>query len=143
MAAVNLVPNPAVLVVQAGVFLVNLVLVKKLYVEPYLRVRDRREAMTVGSRDEAARALAECDTVAQALEARLNAAMTDAKKARDRVREAALTKRTDMLSAAEAEARQAVDAVERQIQQEVATERAKVPAVVASLTDEVYKLALA
>ena len=43
MASLELVPHPDVLVVQAGVFLANFVVVKKLLVEPYLTVRDKRE----------------------------------------------------------------------------------------------------
>ena len=59
MASLILVPDPEVLAIQAGLFLVAVGVVKKLYVEPYLAVRERRQAATVGSKDEAARTLAE------------------------------------------------------------------------------------
>lgn len=143
MAALNLVPNPSVLIVQVGVFLVNMAVVKKLFVEPYLVVRERREALTVGSKDEATRALAECETITQAIEARIVATATEAKKERERLRNAALEKRAAVLAAANAETQKTVEAVEQQIRQDLVAERAKVPSIVASLTDEVYKLALA
>lgn len=143
MASLNLVPNPTVLAVQAGLFLVNCFVVKKLYVEPYLRVRDRREALTVGSKDEAVRALSESDALAQKIEARISAAMLEAKAERERIRQVALANRDTLVADATAESRRNVEAVERQIQQEVAGERLKIPQIVASLTAEVYKLALA
>jgi len=143
MAALNLVPDPEVLVVQAGIFLVALGVVKKLYVEPYLKVRERRLAATVGSKDEATKALGECDTIAQGIEQRLSGAASEAKAARETVRNAANLRRDELIAAATAEANAAVAAVEKDIQGELARERAKVPAVVAQLTDEVYSLALA
>ena len=143
MATLNLVPDPGVLVVQGGIFLVAMGVVKTLFVGPYLKVRERREAATVGSKDEAIKALAEADAISRMIEDRLAAAASEAKAARERVRDAATAKRDQLLAAATAEANAAVAAVERQIQQDVAAERTKVPGVVAQLTDEVYKLALA
>lgn len=143
MASLNLVPDPEVLVVQAGIFLVALGVVKKLFVEPYLKVRERREAATVGSKDEAARALVECDTLSSQIEDRLTGTALEAKAARAKVNAAALGKRDGIVATATTEANAIVAAVERQIQAELAGELAKVPAVVAQLTDEVYKLALA
>lgn len=143
MASLNLVPNPPVLAVQAVVFLTGLVVVKKLFVEPYMTLRDKREALTVGSKDEAQKLLQETDRISQEITAKLNAAIIDAKQAREKVRDAALTKRNAALSAAEGESKQLVQQVEAQIKQDLAAEKAKVPAIVKSLTDEVYKLALA
>jgi F0F1-type ATP synthase membrane subunit b/b' len=143
MASLNLVPNPPVLAVQAAIFLTGLVVVKKLFVEPYLTVRDKREKLTLGSKDEAQKLLAECDRISQDITAKLNQAVADAKQARDKVREAALAKRQTALSAAEGDSKKLVAEVENQIKQDLAAEKAKVPAIVKSLTDEVYKLALA
>jgi F-type H+-transporting ATPase subunit b len=143
MASLNLVPDPEVLVVQAGVFLVALGVVKKLYVEPYLKVRERREAATIGSKDEAAQTLVECAKISNQIEARLAAAAVEAKAARETVKVAALERQAAIMATATAEANATVAAVEQQIQRELAGELAKIPAVVSQLTDEVYKLALA
>ncbi len=143
MATLNLVPNPTVLAVQAGVFLANLIVVKKLLVEPYLTVRDRREALTVGSKDEAQKILGDCEKISLDMAARLSGAADEAKKEREKIRDAANVKRNAALTAAAAEAKKLVAEVEKQIQQDLVGEKAKVPAIVKSLTDEVYKLALA
>lgn len=142
MASLNLVPNPPVLVVQAGIFLANLAIIKKLYVDPYLTVRDRREKLTVGNREDATKALQQAEaTQTRIAEVLTNAAET-ARKGKDSVRAVAIEKRNSVLSAAEAEAKAQVEAVERQIQSELAAEKAKIPGVVAQLTQEVYALAI-
>lgn len=142
MASLNLIPNPSVLVVQAGVFLANILVVKKLFVEPYLMVRDRREQLTIGGKDEASQAFAEADRTAADIQTRLSAAMAAAKKERDSLREVATQKRQALLAEAEAQAKKHVDSVEQQIKSEMTAERAKIPGIVASLTDEVYLAAL-
>ena len=142
MASLNLVPNPPVLIVQAGIFLANLAIIKKLYVDPYLTVRDRRDALTLGNKDAAAAALQEAEATQQKIAHVLAGAVDAAKKSRETVRLAAIEKRNGILGLAEAEAKAVVQAVEKQIQAELAAEKAKVPAIVAALTQEVYQLAL-
>jgi F0F1-type ATP synthase membrane subunit b/b' len=143
MATLNLIPNPMVLGAQVGVFLANFVAVKKLFVEPYLSVRDRRQALTVGSQDEAAKALAKSEELTSQIERQLVAAASEAKAEREKIRDKALAKRSSLLAVAEADAKEKVAAVEREIQGEVKAETAKIPAVVQTLTDEVYRLAMA
>jgi len=142
MASLELIPNPQVPVVQAGIFLANLVVVKKLWVEPYLTVRDRREKMTAGSKDDATRFLADAERLSEEINAKLKSAAGEAKSHRETIRNAALARRAQILAAAESEAKAHVDTVERQIKDELTRERSKVPAIVQTLTDDVYKLAL-
>lgn len=142
MASLNLVPNPPVLVVQAGIFLASLAIVKKLYVDPYLAVRDRRDALTLGNKDAAAAALTQAEAVQQKVADVLSSAADTAKKSREASRAGAIEKRNAILSAAEAAAKSEVNAVEKTIHGELAAEKAKIPAIVAALTQEVYQLAL-
>ena len=53
MSGLNLVPNPTVLAVQAGVFMANIFVIKKLWLDPYLRVYEKRQANTTGSQTDA------------------------------------------------------------------------------------------
>lgn len=46
MSSLNLEPNIQVIAVQAGFFLTNLVIVKKLMLEPFLKVQKSRSAVT-------------------------------------------------------------------------------------------------
>jgi F0F1-type ATP synthase membrane subunit b/b' len=142
MASLEIIPNLDVLVVQGCIFAANLVVVKKLLVEPYIAVRDRREKLTIGSKDEASSALADAEGVSKAIGQRLESASTDAKKARDALRETALQRRQALLTEAEGLAKKHIEAIEADIKAELQRERSKIPSTVASLTDEVYKVAL-
>jgi F0F1-type ATP synthase membrane subunit b/b' len=143
MATLNLIPNPPVLAVQAGIFLLNIVVVKKLMLEPYLKIRDRRDQLTVGSKDSAEKATREADTATAEIHTRLTGAATEAKAEREKLREVALERKATIVTKAEAEARATVAAAETEIKQAMAQEKTKVPAIVKQLTDEVYRLALA
>jgi F0F1-type ATP synthase membrane subunit b/b' len=142
MATLELIPKVPVLIVQTGVFLANIVVVKKLFVDPYLKLQDRRDAMTIGNQEGATKILAECETITRNVTTKLEAAYAEAAAAREVVRASTLTKKTEMLKAAEAEARAYVEAIEKDIQQEVAREKQKIPAIVNSLTQEFYEQTL-
>ena len=142
MATLNLIPNPMVLGAQIGVFYLNFIAVKKLFVKPYLSVRDRRQALTFGSQDEANKALASCDRISKDIESRYITSAIEAKEDREQLREQAQIARQTLLGRAEKDAKSEVANVEKQIREELAVEKAKIPGVIESLSDEVYKLAM-
>ena len=142
MATLNLIPNPMVLGVQIGLFYVNFLAVKTLFVKPYLSVRDRRQALTFGSQDEATKALARCDRISKDIESRYINSATEAKADREQLREQAQIARQTLLSAAEKDAKAEIANVEKQIREDLASEKEKIPGVIKTLSDEVYKLAL-
>jgi len=143
MATFVLVPNPKVLAVQVVVFVAGYYAIKKLFVEPYMIIRDKREALTVGNKDEAVRALEEGASIATRIEARLAAVGAEAKQSRERKRDEALARRDSLISSAQEAARAEVAKVEGLIAADLASERSKIPNIISTLTDEVYALALA
>jgi F0F1-type ATP synthase membrane subunit b/b' len=143
MSSLQLVPDPVVLATQVGVFVVNVFVMKKLIFDPYLAVREKRERQTVGSKDAATRLVAEAEQTAHDIGTRLNAAADAAKGERETLRNEALAKRQSLVTAAEKEAKAHVAGVEQQIAADLAAQRAKVPATVAALSEELYKIALA
>ena len=142
MANLDLIPKLPVLAVQAGIFVANLGIMKKLFMEPYLKVRNAQDGQTIGSQGDAARLLAEADQVSTEVNARLQAALHSAKEAREKVRGTAIAHRQTLLSAAQAAVKSELDRVEGEVKAQMEAERAKVPNVVASLVNEVYKIAL-
>lgn len=142
MATLELIPKVPVLIVQAGVFLANIAVVKTLFVDPYLKLQDRRDAMTIGNQVGATKILGECEAISRNITSKLEAAYSEAAAAREVVRASTIAKKTQMLKTAETEARAYVDAIEKEIQQEVAREKQKIPAVVNSLTQEFYEQTL-
>lgn len=142
MAQLILVPNPVVMAVQAGVFLTGAVIIKKLMIEPYLSVRDRRVKLTQGNREEAAEIISRCEAIASEVNSRLSQAVQKAQKSKETIRLAAVERRDALVAAAESESRATIDKVAAEIQQVIATERAKVPQVVEQLAQQVFQLAV-
>lgn len=142
MATLELVPKIPVLLVQAGIFLANIVIVKQLFVAPFLKLKDRRDALTIGNQDVAVKILAECEALTKEIAAKLDAAYTNASITRESIRAASLVKKTEVIKGAEAEARAFVDSIETEIKREIESEKQKIPAIVNSLTQEFYQRTL-
>ncbi len=51
LSELNLVPNPVALGIQAGLFLTSALVVKRLFVGPYLKLRHARLELTTGQAD--------------------------------------------------------------------------------------------
>ena len=49
MADFNLVPVPRVLLVQAGIFIANTIIIKKLLIEPYLKLKAKRDSIILNA----------------------------------------------------------------------------------------------
>lgn len=142
MAGINLVPNPTVLVVQTGIFLANLIIVKKFIVEPYVALRDKRAAMTTGQQTEAVKILAQCDVMTQTITASVQTAISDSSKVAQGILVEAQKKKDAILKSAEEKAKSAIEAAKSEIAATLQQERSKVPEVVRKLADEIYTAAM-
>lgn len=138
MAQLNLVPDPAIVGTQIVVFIVNIAIVKKFFLEPYLALRSTRDALTTGSKAEAARLLYESDQIAKKVEEAVSEAASAAASERDRIKAQAQEKRTEIVKAAEDKVRAEVGAVSTRIQDELAEQRTLLPQVIAALTNEFF-----
>ena len=69
MSSLNLVPNLNVMAVQAGIFVANFLLLRNLLLEPYLKVYDKRQNLTVGSKAEAKELVAKNESAIQQIQA--------------------------------------------------------------------------
>ena len=143
MSGLNLVPNPAVLVVQAGVFLANVVVVKKLFLEPYLNVYRKRQGQTVGSREETERVVAENAKLTYDIERRLEEAMLKARKEREEIIAEGETRREKLMLQAEIEAKRIIEESRSELQTNLKGESAKITEQVASLTEAFYQKIMA
>jgi len=138
MAQLNLVPDPAVVGVQIGLFVVNMAIVKKLFLEPYLRLRAKRDALTTGSQADAARLLYECDEIARKVQESIEEAAASAASERERVKAGASQRRSDIIKGAEEKARAEVESVAARVKAEVAEQRAMLPKVISDLTTQLF-----
>ncbi len=110
--------------------------------EPYLKVRARRDSLTSGSQADAKNALQESERIATEISTRIKSSAEKAKQEKEVLRQTALTKRQAIVEAAEKEAGKTIAEQASRIAKELADERAKVPAVVKSVTDQIYAVVL-
>ena len=142
MAELSLVPNVSVIAVQTVVFLTNLVVVKKLFVEPYLTLKDRRDKLTTGSQSDAAALTLANEQAVIKIETAIQTAAREASKARELLRQEASVKRSTIIKQAEAEAAATISSVTKQIADDLNEQKSSVPGLVKQLTGEVYQVAI-
>lgn len=139
MSAFNLSPNPYVMATQAVVFISAIAVVKKLYLEPYLRVRSRRDAMTTGSKAHADELVDKNSQLTSQITSRVSEAHTTTRQLREDMIKSASANKQKIVSDAEAEAKATVDAMRTQIAQDLKNEKANIPDVVKNVSDAVYR----
>jgi F0F1-type ATP synthase membrane subunit b/b' len=138
MSQLNLKPDPIVLGVQAVVFLVNMFIVKKLMLEPYLTVRSRRDAQTGGSQDAAQKLQHEADALESKITERMRAAHKDAAQVRETIKKEALDKRATMLAKAESEAKAEQAKIETAIATNLKEERVRQDDTIKTISDQFF-----
>lgn len=138
MSQLNLKPDPIVLGVQAVVFLINLFIVKKLMLEPYLSVRGRRDAQTGGSQDAAHKLQHEAEALESKITERMRAAHKDAAQVREGIKKEALDKRATLLAKADSEAKAEQSRIESAIATNLKEERARQDQSINTIADQFF-----
>ncbi len=139
MASLNLVPNPLVILVQSGFFLASYVVVKHFYVVPYQKLRARRIAATVGSKDNASEILKSNEESAERIRIQLNDAMKNARQIVDEAKKKAASKRESLLEAAEKDAELTLSSLRGELKANLETERKAIPQVVEALGNKFFE----
>lgn len=142
MSSLHLVPNPTIIAVQAGVFLANFVIVKKLYLDPYLKLTGKREAMTDGSQEESASIERKNAETSAQMETQLRELNVFTHEYRMRLNADAEDKSAKILQLAEKQAASVVAEVQEEIKLAIAKEAANIPETIEELTSAIYKQTL-
>lgn len=142
MSSLHLVPNPTIIAVQAGVFLANFVIVKKFYLDPYLKITGKREAMTDGSQEESASIEKKNAETSARMERQLRELNEHTHEHRARLNAEADDKSSKILQLAENEAESIIAGVQEEIKLAVEKESANIPETVEELTSAIYKQTL-
>lgn len=136
MSSLNLTPNPTVMVIEAGVFLVNFWVVKKLLLEPYLGVSAKRKQFTEGNQNQAEHLEKENLQSAQNIQSQLGLVADESRALRDQTVQEAKSKRDQIVNSASEEASKTVEAMRQELSRELTSEQARIPALVERLTKE-------
>ncbi|HET9238875.1 MAG TPA: hypothetical protein VFO10_16580 [Oligoflexus sp.] len=134
MSSLNLSPNPVIMAATAGIFVANLIVVKKLFLEPYLKVRDQRIKATFGNQAAAEQLEVENTRATEKIRDRIAQASLEARNFRDSSLATAKHKRDELLAAASKEASDVVTAMRGNLVKELAEQRQAVPAIVQQLS---------
>lgn len=139
MSSLNLVPNPTVIVVQTAIFIGNFVAIKKLFLDPYLKVSNKRESLTEGS-DENTKAINErnAQLVQQMQQAHESVNNEGAQYRRGKL-EGAKKRSEEIVGNAEQYAKTTIDQMHSGVTKALAEERAKIPSCIDDLTEEIYR----
>ena len=124
-SSLNLKPDLPIMIIQAGLFLVNMYVVKKLILEPYLLLRSSREKATGGSQLEAQELVAKSSKLDQEVAEKLRDAHKAAAVTREGLKSAAVSKRSEILAAAERAAKKEQQDLRTAIVNNLAEERLK------------------
>ncbi|MES2745042.1 MAG: hypothetical protein V4655_06430 [Bdellovibrionota bacterium] len=136
MSSLNLTPNPTVMIIEAGVFLANFFVVKKLLLEPYLGVSAKRKELTEGNQSQAEHLEIENQKAIQRIQSQLNTVADETRSLRDSTIQKAKVERDSLVHVASDEAARTIESMRKELSAELASERSRIPTLVDQLTRE-------
>lgn len=141
MSSLNLTPDPILMGVQAGIFLTNMYIVKKLMLDPYMKLRMARDAKTGGSQSAAQALLDKAANMDLVITEKMRDAHKSAATVREKIKSVATAKRTELLAQAETAAKKEQSEIQRAIATNLAEERSKKEQTIQQITAEFIQLA--
>ena len=138
MAGLSLNPNPYVLVTQAGIFLTSMYAIKALMVEPYLKVKSKRDARTLGSQKKADEVVASNAEKASDLEKKLKASVEASRLEVQKILKHSQEKQEAVLSEATKESSEYLKEMDKALEKELADCQKQLPSVVKEISDVCY-----
>ncbi len=142
MASLNLVPNPPVLITQLIIFISNLFIIKKFFIQPYLELKKLRDASTKGKHEESLSISNRSKEIADEIEKKIFSTQSEAlqiiktkvnegKSAREKISEEFKSKSESLIK----EKSKVIDEEFKSAQREIESSIGK-------LTEEIYKKVL-
>ncbi len=127
MADFNLVPNPVITAVQAGLFFVNMYVVKRFILDPYLKLRELRFGATGGSIEKAHTLNQESEKLQNNISEEVKKLQEEITAERDKALTEASTQKESLLAGARKEAEATLLSMREQISNEVDSQRSQIP----------------
>ena len=142
MADFNLVPVPRVLLVQVGIFIANTIVVKKLLIDPYLKLKAKRLDYTERKQAAATARFATLEQELTELRATRRSRLSALAQLRRKKYEQARARREELIVAATQEAEAAIKQAKEQLRREFDTAQAELDSTVGALSQEMFDLLL-
>ena len=142
MAALNLIPNFTIVASQAVLFSVNLYVVSKLWVQPYLGLRKKQKAFTVDVQTSAETALGACRARLNDLEQQLQQERISLASWQEQEKQKALHMEKELLEASRKEAVVRMDRYRFELRSHLEEEKNKIPLFVSELSQQCLSIVL-
>lgn len=142
MADFNLVPVPRVLLVQVGIFIANTIIIKKLLVEPYLKLKAKRLDYTERKQAAATARFTALEQELSELRAQRKSRLSALAQMRRKKYEQARTRREELIVAATRESETAIKEAKASLRKEFEAAQAELDATVGNLSQEIFDLLL-
>ena len=139
MAKLNLQPDFSLIVIQSGLFLINLYIVKRFFVSPFLLLKSKRDEATLARFREAEKQKSECDHLLKKIEARLNEALLANKKLKEEIINKALLEQKEILSKSREASSSHIRKIKEEIEKRLQEECNRIPRLVDGLAEHIYK----
>ena len=141
-ASPTLVPDPTVMVVQAGIFLTAIYTVNKLYLQPYLKLRGTRDDATSGLVERSNRLSETNEKLMSKIDLEIAEAKTKAKNQAKTIREEAKSRREGIVIEAEKAASLFTKAASTELTKKIAEEESKLAGKLSEITDAMLQKVL-
>ena len=135
----KIIPELWPTLISAIIFLINLFIIKKLYVGPYLSLNEKRHELTEGLKEKAETMQAQAVQSMDALEKKLKEVSAETKVFTDEKRKLAQEQANDLVNETKQKAVQDIKAARENVKKLLVAEKAKILEKTTPLVEGVYK----
>ena len=132
----NLIPELPVFIGQSILFLTNIFVVKKLFIDPYLSLKEGRLKATTGSQEEALKLIADAQIIATAIDQSMAGVFLETTTMKSQKRALANEKKAEIVGLAEGVLRQEMLSFKEELTQEIALKRSQLSSIIDKLTQD-------
>ncbi len=138
MSELNFIPNPQLMAAQTVIFISHIYIVKKFLVEPFLKIKNARDSLTVGAEHEAETLNLEIARISNLVQARLSSVHEQLAKVKVQTKLQAKKERETQINLAQQEMAGILQKARGDITRSLDLERKKVDSLVDRLVEDIY-----
>ena len=138
MSQFNLMPNPTIVGIQFCIFMFVLVLIKNLFIKPYKLLREKRQALTIGTKQEGERLFAENQSILNSIESSLKEGQEKAKSIYQEISSTSKTEAEKIVQDSEKNMQKELQELQAQIRSDVSSIGEEIKVASNKISKEVY-----
>lgn len=139
LAVLDLSVDPQILLIQSAIFLTNVVVIKKLMLDPYVLLRQKRDSETIGKEKQTMEAQKELVEKEVRYSDKIKSALSQAKLQKEQKRQGYLKQQKAEIDALKADVDSMIQKSREALRSQIQEEKAKIPDLVKKLAAEVYE----